>query len=149
MKTFQEFILEALLIENDQEEYAKIRAKIKMLQSRRKPGDEEEALRLSIRAKDIVKDLDSSALAGNLLKRDKPGETPRENTWVSGKASKPKDTRARGGSLASIPSSDGEGERTSTGGRFGDRGSGRSGGVGGQSRNNATARNLGHLGSKS
>lgn len=149
MKTFQEFILEALLIENDQEEYAKIRAKIKMLQSRGRPGDAAEAQRLSIQAKELVRDLGSSALAGNLLKKDKPGEEPRENTWVSGKASKSKDTRARGGSLANIPSSDGEGERTSTGGRFGDRGSGRSGGVGGQSRNNATARNLGHLGSKS
>jgi hypothetical protein len=80
---------------------------------------------------------------------DKDREDERENTYITGKPSKPKDTRARGGSLPNIPSSDGEGEDTSTGGRFGDRRSGRSGRVSGQSRNNATARNLGHLGTKS
>jgi hypothetical protein len=66
----------------------------------------------------------------------------------TGYASQSRDTRGRVGSLENIPSSAGEGENTSTGGRFGDRRSGRSGGVGGQSRNNATARNMGHLGAK-
>ena len=149
MKTFQEFILEALLIEDDQQEYAEIRAKIKMLQSRGRPGDAAEAQRLSIQAQELVRNLNSSAQLTNILDKDKPKDKPRENTWVSGKPSKSKDTRGRAGSLENIPSSAGEGENTSTGGRFGDRRSGRSGGVSGQSRNNATARNLGHLGSRS
>ena len=135
MKTFQEFILEATIQE--------LRAKAKML---RQKGDMKGALEVEMQAGELQAGTQAKigALTGD---RDKKDE--RENTWVSGKASKPKDTRARGGSLASIPSSDGEGEDTSTGGRFGDRRSGRSGGVRGQSRNNATARNLGHLGSKS
>jgi hypothetical protein len=135
MKTFQEFILEATIQE--------LRAKAKML---RQKGDMKGALEVEMQAGELQAGTQAKigALTGD---RDKKDE--RENTWVSGKASKPKDTRARGGSLANIPSSDGEGEDTSTGGRFGDRRSGRSGGVRGQSRNNATARNLGHLGSKS
>lgn len=149
MKTFQEFILETLLIEDDQQEYAEIRRKIKMLQSRGRPGDAAEAQRLSIQAQELVRNLNSSAEVSKILNQDKPENKPRENTWVSGKPSKGRDTRARGGSLPNIPSSDGEGESTSTGGRFVDRRSGRSGGVSGQSRNNATARNLGHLGSRS
>jgi hypothetical protein len=149
MKTFQEFILEALLIEDDQQEYAEIRAKIKMLQSRGRPGDAAEAQRLSIQAQELVRNLNFSAQLTNILDKDKPKDKPRENTYISGKPSKSKDTRGRAGSLENIPSSAGEGENTSTGGRFGDRRSGRSGGVSGQSRNNATARNLGHLGSRS
>ena len=135
MKTFQEFILEATIQE--------LRAKAKML---RQKGDMKGALEVEMQAGELQAGTQAKigALTGD---RDKKDE--RENTWVSGKASKPKDTRARGGSLANIPSSDGEGEGTSTGGRFGDRRSGRSGGPGGQSRNNATARNMGHLGSKS
>ena len=135
MKTFQEFILEATIQE--------LRAKAKML---RQKGDMKGALEVEMQAGELQAGTQAKigALTGD---RDKKDE--RENTWVSGKASKPKDTRARGGSLANIPSSDGEGEDTSTGGRFGDRRSGRSGGVSGQSRNNATARNLGHLGSRS
>jgi hypothetical protein len=140
MKTFQEFILEAA--GDLAKQTAELRAKARML---RQKGDIKGALEVEMQAGELQ--------AGTQRKIDaldkKPRETPRENTWVSGKASKPKDTRARGGSLANIPSSDGEGEDTSTGGRFGDRRSGRSGGVRGQSRNNATARNLGHLGSKS
>ena len=135
MKTFQEFILEATIQE--------LRAKAKML---RQKGDMKGALEVEMQAGELQAGTQAKigALTGDKDKKDE-----RENTWVSGKASKPRDTRARGGSLANIPSSDGEGEDTSTGGRFGDRRSGRSGGVGGQSRNNATARNLGHLGSKS
>ena len=135
MKTFQEFILEATIQE--------LRAKAKML---RQKGDMKGALEVEMQAGELQAGTQAKigALTGDKDKKDE-----RENTWVSGKASKPRDTRARGGSLANIPSSDGEGEDTSTGGRFGDRRSGRSGGVRGQSRNNATARNLGHLGSKS
>ena len=134
MKTFQKFILEATIQE--------LRAKAKML---RQKGDMEGALEVEMLAGELQAGTQAKigALTGDKDKKDE-----RENTWVSGKASKPKDTRARGGSLANIPSSDGEEEDTSTGGRFGDRRSGRSGGVRGQSRNNATARNLGHLGSK-
>ena len=140
MKTFQEFILEAA--GDLAKQTADLRAKARML---RQKGDIAGALEVEMQAGELqasaqrkINDLDK-----------KPTETPRENTWVSGKPSKSKDTRARGGSLPNIPSSDGEGESTSTGGRFGDRRSGRSGGVSGQSRNNATARNLGHLGSRS
>ena len=135
MKTFSDFLLEATIQE--------LRAKAKML---RQKGDMKGALEVEMQAGELQAGTQAKigALTGD---RDKKDE--RENTWVSGKASKPRDTRARGGSLANIPSSDGEGEDTSTGGRFGDRRSGRSGGVRGQSRNNATARNLGHLGSKS
>ena len=140
MKTFQEFILEAA--GDLAKQTADLRAKARML---RQKGDIAGALEVEMQAGELqasaqrkINDLDK-----------KPTETPRENTWVSGKPSKGRDTRARGGSLPNIPSSDGEGESTSTGGRFGDRRSGKSGGVSGQSRNNATARNLGHLGSRS
>lgn len=140
MKTFQEFILEAA--GDLAKQTADLRAKARML---RQKGDIAGALEVEMQAGELqasaqrkINDLDK-----------KPTETPRENTWVSGKPSKSKDTRGRGGSLPNIPSSAGEGENTSTGGRFGDRRSGRSGGVSGQSRNNATARNLGHLGSRS
>jgi hypothetical protein len=139
MKTFQEFILES----NVSAEIAELRRKANVA---RQKGDMKTFIELQKQAAELGAGTQAKigALTGD---RDKKDE--RENTWVSGKASKPKDTRARGGSLANIPSSDGEGEDTSTGGRFGDRRSGRSGGVRGQSRNNATARNLGHLGSKS
>ena len=85
MKTFQEFILEALLIENDQEEYAKIRAKIKMLQSRRKPGDEEEALRLSIQAQKLARQIRLAAEGGATLQqmRDTP-RTPSNPNSITG-----------------------------------------------------------------
>ena len=140
MKTFQEFILEAA--GDLAKQTADLRAKARML---RQKGDIAGALEVEMQAGELqpsaqrkINDLDK-----------KPTETPRENTWVSGKPSKSRDTRGRAGSLENIPSSAGEGENTSTGGRFGDRRSGRSGGVSGQSRNNATARNLGHQGSRS
>jgi len=141
MKSFQEFILEA---EGDvARESAMLRAKAKML---RQKGDMKGALEVEMQAGELGAGTQAKISAAT---SDKPKEKPRENTWVSGKPSKGRDTRARGGSLPNIPSSDGEGENTSTGGRYADRRSGRSGGVGGQSRNNATARNLGHLGSRS
>jgi hypothetical protein len=143
MKTFQEFILEARLIENDQQEYAKIRAKIKMLQSRGRPGDAAEAQRLSIQAQELVSDIDKSAKFGA---ERKPKQKSRENTWVSGKPSKGRDTRGKGGSLSNIPSSDGEGEGSIVSGKQGDTRTGRPGGVRGTLINRGTARTGGTLG---
>lgn len=141
MKTFQEFILES---KGDlAKQIAMLRAKAKMLRQR---GDMEGALKIEMLAGELQAGTQAKigALTGDNVTKNK-----RENTWVSGKPSKPEDTRGESGSLSNIPSSAGEVENTSTGGRFGDRRSGRSGGVRGQSRNNATARNLGHLGSRS
>ena len=141
MKTFQEFILEA---KGDlAKQIAMLKAKAKMLRQR---GDMEGALKIEMEAGELQAGTQAKIGA---LTGDDDRKNERENTWVSGKPSKPKDTRGGSGSLPNIPSSAGEGENTSTGGRFGDRRSGRAGGVGGQSRNNATARNLGHLGSRS
>ena len=141
MKTFQEFILEAA--GDVAKEIAMLRAKANAAKQK---GDMKTFLELQMQAGELQAGTQAQIDAAT---RDKPRDKPRENTWVSGKPSKGRDTRARGGSLTNIPSSDGEGESTSTGGRFGDRRSGRAGGVSGQSRNNATARNLGHLGSRS
>ena len=141
MKTFQEFILEAA--GDVAKEISMLRAKAKELRQR---GDMKGALAVEMQAGKLQAGTQAKIDAAT---RDKPRDKPRENTWVSGKPSKSKDTRGRAGSLENIPSSAGEGENTSTGGRFGDRRSGRSGGVSGQSGNNATARNLGHLGSRS
>jgi hypothetical protein len=141
MKTFQEFILEAA--GDVAKEIAMLRAKANTAKQK---GDMKTFLELQIQAGELQAGTQALIDAAT---RDKPEDKPRENTWVSGKPSKSRDTRGRVGSLENIPSSAGEGENTSTGGRFGDRRSGRSGGVSGQSRNNATARNLGHLGSRS
>jgi len=141
MKTFQEFILEAA--GDVAKEIAMLRAKANAAKQK---GDMKTFLELQMQAGELQPGTQAKIDAAT---RDKPRDKPRENTWVSGKPSKSKDTRGGAGSLENIPSSAGEGENTSTGGRFGDRRSGRSGGVSGQSRNNATARNLGHLGSRS
>ncbi len=135
MKTFQEFILESTI--------QQLRSQANAARQR---GDMETFIKLQKQAAELGTGTQAKISAAT---SDKPKQKSRENTWVSGKPSKGRDTRARGGSLPNIPSSDGEGENTSTGGRYADRRSGRSGGVGGQSRNNATARNLGHLGSRS
>ena len=132
MKTFQEFILEATIQE--------LRAKAKML---RQKGDMKGALEVEMQAGELQAGTQAKigALTGD---RDKKDE--RENTWVSGKASKPKDTRARGGSLANIPSGDGEGEGSVVSGRQGDTRTGRSGGVRGTLINRGTSRTGGTLG---
>ena len=85
MKTFQEFILEALLIENDQEEFAKIGAEIRKLRARRKPGDEEEALRLSIQAQKLARQIRLAAEGGATLQqmRDTP-RTPSNPNSITG-----------------------------------------------------------------
>ena len=139
MKTFVDFLLES----NVSAEIAELRRKANIA---RQKGDMKTFIELQKQAAELGAGTQAKIDAAT---RDKPRDKPRENTWVSGKPSKSKDTRGRAGSLENIPSSAGEGENTSTGGRFGDRRSGRSGGVSGQSRNNATARNLGHLGSRS
>ena len=139
MKTFVDFLLES----NVSAEIAELRRKANIA---RQKGDMKTFIELQKQAAELGAGTQAKIDAAT---RDKPRDNPRENTWVSGKPSKSKDTRGRAGSLENIPSSAGEGENTSTGGRFGDRRSGRSGGVSGQSRNNATARNLGHLGSRS
>ena len=139
MKTFVDFLLES----NVSAEIAELRRKANIA---RQKGDMKTFIELQKQAAELGAGTQAKIDAAT---RDKPIDKPRENTWVSGKPSKPKDTRGGAGSLENIPSSAGEGENTSTGGRFGDRRSGRSGGVRGQSRNNATARNLGHLGSRS
>ena len=139
MKTFVDFLLES----NVSAEIAELRRKANIA---RQKGDMKTFIELQKQAAELGAGTQAKIDAAT---RDKPRDKPRENTWVSGKPSKPKDTRGGAGSLENIPSSAGEGENTSTGGRFGDRRSGRSGGVRGQSRNNATARNLGHLGSRS
>ena len=134
MKTFQEFILEATIQE--------LRAKAKML---RQKGDMKGALEVEMQAGELQAGTQAKigALTGD---RDKKDE--RENTWVSGKASKPKDTRARGGSLANIPSSDGEGEASMVSGNQGDTRTGRSGGVRSTLINRGTSRTGGTLGVK-
>ena len=139
MKTFVDFLLES----NVSAKIAELRRKAN---TARQKGDMKTFIELQKQAAELGAGTQAKIDAAT---RDKPIDKPRENTWVSGKPSKPKDTRGGAGSLENIPSSAGEGENTSTGGRFGDRRSGRSGGVSGQSRNNATARNLGHLGSRS
>ena len=139
MKTFVDFLLES----NVSAEIVELRRKANIA---RQKGDMKTFIELQKQAAELGAGTQAKIDAAT---RDKPRDKPRENTWVSGKPSKPKDTRGGAGSLENIPSSAGEGENTSTGGRFGDRRSGRSGGVSGQSRNNATARNLGHLGSRS
>jgi hypothetical protein len=139
MKTFVDFLLES----NVSTEIAELRRKANIA---RQKGDMKTFIELQKQAAELGAGTQAKIDAAT---RDKPIDKPRENTWVSGKPSKPKDTRGGAGSLENIPSSAGEGENTSTGGRFGDRRSGRSGGVSGQSRNNSTARNMGHLGSMS
>jgi hypothetical protein len=139
MKTFVDFLLES----NVSAEIAELRRKANIA---RQKGDMKTFIELQKQAAELGAGTQAKIDAAT---RDKPRDKPRENTWVSGKPSKSKDTRGRAGSLENIPSSAGEGENTSTGGNLGDRRSGRSGGVSGQSRNNATARNLGHLGSRS
>jgi hypothetical protein len=136
MKLFSEFILEATIQE--------IRARANAAKQK---GDMKTYIELQKQAAELG--AGTQAKIGAVTRDKDKKKEERENTWVSGKPSRPKDTRGRTGSLENIPSSAGEGEETSVGGRFGDRRSGRSGGVRGQSRNNATARNLGHLGVRS
>lgn len=135
MKTFSDFLLESTIQE--------LRSKANAARQR---GDMKTFLELQKQAAELG--TGTQAKIGAVTRDKDRKKEERQNTWISGKPSKPKDTRGKSGSLENIPS-DQEGEGTSVGGRFGDRRSGRSGGVQGQSRNNATARNLSHLGVRS
>jgi hypothetical protein len=103
MKTFLEFITEAELIENDQQELSKIRAEIKMLQGRGRPGDDEKIKELVQKASSLANKVNYSAelaAKGNEVLnqiQDKPQKPENKNTWVSGK---PK--TKKGGEVSSV-----------------------------------------------
>jgi hypothetical protein len=78
MKTFQEFILEALLIENDQEEFVKIGAEIRMLRSRDRPGDAKRIKELTQRAAEFQ--MKSQGLVGDSLKKSRSPQNPNSIT---------------------------------------------------------------------
>jgi hypothetical protein len=82
MKTFLEFVTEAELIENDQQEFAQLRAKIKMLQSRGRPGDAEEIKKLTQQASELQ--MGTQAKIGAQLNKDKPQEPENKNTITGG-----------------------------------------------------------------
>ena len=130
MKTFADFLLEA----NVSAEIAELRRKAN---TARQKGDMKTFIELQKQAAELGAGTQAKISAAT---RDTPRDKPRENTWVSGKPSKPRDTRARGGSLANIPSSDGEGEGSIVSGKQGDTRTGRSGGVRGTLINRGTAR---------
>ena len=104
MKTFLEFITEAELIENDQQEFAQLRAKIKMLQSRGRPGDAEEIKKLTQQASELQ--MGTQAKIGAQLNKDKPQEPENRNTKVIGYASKPRDVVSRAGSTSDVQRTD-------------------------------------------
>jgi hypothetical protein len=104
MKTFLEFVTEAELIENDQQEFAQLRAKIKMLQSRGRPGDAEEIKKLTQQASELQ--MGTQAKIGAQLNKDKPQEPENRNTKVVGYASKPKDVVSRVGSTSDVQRTD-------------------------------------------
>jgi hypothetical protein len=132
MKTFQEFILESTI--------QQLRSQANAARQR---GDMETFIKLQKQAAELGTGTQAKISAAT---SDKPKEKPRENTWVSGKPSRPRDTRSRGGSLPNIPSSDGEGEGSIVSGKHGDTRTGRSGGVRGTLINRGTARTGGTLG---
>jgi hypothetical protein len=104
MKTFLEFVTEAELIENDQQEFAQLRAKIKMLQSRGRPGDAEEIKKLTQQASELQ--MGTQAKIGAQLNKDKPQEPENRNTKVVGYASKPRDVVSRAGSTSDVQRTD-------------------------------------------
>jgi hypothetical protein len=139
MKTFLEFVTEAELIENDQQEFAQLRAKIKMLQSRGRPGDAEEIKKLTQQAAELQ--MGTQAKIGAQLNKDKPQKPVNKNTITGGGyASKPRDTKGESGSLPNVGRPSDEGEVVS--GRFGNQtGKTGSGGTG-------DARSGGKIGSR-
>ncbi len=89
MKTFQEFILEAELIENDQQELAQLNAKIKFLQQKisagkGKPGDKDTLEKLGAQRAELSREVSSSAKVGAELNKDKPQEPENKNTITGG-----------------------------------------------------------------
>jgi hypothetical protein len=140
MKTFAEFVFEAA--GDVAKEIATLRAKAN---AERQKGDMKTFIELQHQAAELGAGTQAKISAET---DDKPKQKPRENTWVSGKPSKDRDTRARGGSLANIPSSDGEGEGSIVSGKQGDTRTGRSGGVRSTLMNRGTARTGRTLGVK-
>ena len=132
MKTFQEFILESTI--------QQLRSQANAARQR---GDMETFIKLQKQAAELGTGTQAKISAAT---SDKPKQKSRENTWVSGKPSKGRDTRARGGSLSNIASSDGEGEGSIVSGKHGDTRTGRSGGVRGTLINRGTSRTGGTLG---
>ena len=132
MKTFQEFILESTI--------QQLRSQANAARQR---GDMETFIKLQKQAAELGTGTQAKISAAT---SDKPKQKSRENTWVSGKPSKGRDTRARGGSLPNIASSDGEGEGSIVSGKHGDTRTGRSGGVRGTLINRGTSRTGGTLG---
>jgi hypothetical protein len=105
MKTFLEFIAEAELIESDQQEFAQLRAKIKMLQSRGRPGDAEEIKKLTQQASELQ--MGTQAKIGAQLNKDKPQKPVNKNTITGGGyASKPRDVVSRVGSTSDVQRTD-------------------------------------------
>jgi hypothetical protein len=132
MKTFQEFILESTI--------QQLRSQANAARQR---GDMETFIKLQKQAAELGTGTQAKISAAT---SDKPKQKSRESTWVSGKPSKPRDTRGRGGSLPNIASSDGEGEGSIVSGKHGDTRTGRSGGVRGTLINRGTSRTGGTLG---
>jgi hypothetical protein len=111
MKTFLEFITEAELIENDQQELAQINAKIKFLQQKisagkGKPEDKDTLEELGVQRAELSKEVSASAKVGAELNKDKPQEPENRNTKVVGYASKPKDVVSRVGSTSDVQRTD-------------------------------------------
>jgi hypothetical protein len=145
MKTFLEFITEAELIENDQQELAQINAKIKFLQQKisagkGKPEDKDTLEELGVQRAELSKEVSASAKVGAELNKGKPQEPENKNTKVVGYASKGRDVRGISGSLPNVGRPSDEGEVVS--GRFGNQtGKTGSGGTG-------DARSGGKIGSR-
>lgn len=136
MKTFRAFISEATIQE--------LRAKARML---RQKGDIAAALEVEKQAGELQ--AGTQARISAELKQDQEKPKQKTSSWVSGGASKPKDTRGRrSGSLKDIPSSAGENPGTIASGRFGQTTTGRSGGVRGTLVNRGTSRTGTSLGRK-
>lgn len=160
MKTFSQFIFECNNLQEREiawnsgklsgsQKSPSDTAKQKMTQLSRKRESDPQKIAANLQR---VRKMKSAIFGADEVSKAKDPRTSRtsgmETKVNTGRASKPKDTRGRSGSLSNISSSAGELPGTSVGGRFGDRRSGRSGESGGNIRNKATNRSGGHLGRK-
>jgi hypothetical protein len=89
MKTFLEFIAEAELIENDQQELAQLDAKMKFLQQKisagkGKPEDKDTLEKLGAQRAELMRQVSSSAKVGAKLNKDRPQEPQNKNTITGG-----------------------------------------------------------------
>ena len=130
MKTFVDFLLEA----NVSAASAELRRRANVA---RQKGDMETFIELQKQASELGAGTQAKI---KVALNDKPQEPANRNSKVVGYASKAKDTRARGGSLPNIPSSDGEAGGSIVSGRQGDTRTGKSGGVKGTLRNRGISR---------